>query len=648
MAVINSTGQASDLSTPAWLSWLISITPLIALPFMVSIRNMDFLLPNEEPKWGVLLLAGTLTALAGLWAISRASRFSLHLPAIMLLLFFGILGLGVFLSPDLMVAISRFSYWFACLMIWLAAVYAVRYNTRWLGWLGWAAALSGLLFSLLYLKGYLLDYGTPAYNISVLFSPIGHVNYTSDALIMLLPMLLWILTSERSVILRAISWVAAVTCGSVILIAASRGAMAGLIFGAVIAALLSIRHISLHAIRSNVVAICLLISALAGSFILYSNMPYHFRDAARLSNTFEGAGPKAEEWTGLDQKVKARRATEAKNTNPETADKEAETGHTAAKRGEEEKNLLPPLADMWAALAPELGRRTPLYAATLAMILDKPMLGHGTGSFADIYPAYANKFPDFHDPHSSNDSIVDNPHNTLLQIAAENGLPATFLFLVLLFIFSKRLLLRSIRQADWLISAGVVAMSAAILDAMFNQIFFSPASMFLFALLGGTLWGRLQSYKPVIKTFSLTGHHISGGRIFLTVAIIVLMLFPARWIISEWYAGQGEKLGNRMPLTTKQFYENALAYNQGNYIALYNSIKRDVTDKEMLTAVRKAQYLIKVHPFDAASYNLLGTIHLDLGNMERADLAFQQALQIYPDFRLARFNLYNLRRMPKH
>lgn len=77
--------------------------------------------------------------------------------------------------------------------------------------------------------------------------------------------------------------------------------------------------------------------------------------------------------------------------------------------------------------------RLSVYRSTLRMIADRPWFGTGLGTFASAFPAYRSDDISMH-------GIFDRAHSTLLELAAEAGLP-----------------LASIVVIGWMIAFGVLA-----------------------------------------------------------------------------------------------------------------------------------------------------------------------------------------------
>ncbi|RMG57557.1 MAG: O-antigen ligase domain-containing protein, partial [Gammaproteobacteria bacterium] len=363
---------------------LLLLVPLITLLPILNVRIFPFVAPNEEPKWAVLVICGLLMGLSWAWALWKAGSLHIRPGAAGLLLaaFLLLLAAGIPVGPNPIEGLIRFTFWLIAAAVLVLAAWAMRTRQGWLDWLGWATSVASIVFSLGYWYGYVMKFGKPGYNVSVLFSPIGHVNFTGDVLVVLLPALIWMLAKQRSPILRVLNWFSVVTMTTVLLVAAGRGAIGGLMVGALVFLGVAVRHwlgFWREGRRPAVAPSVWVISALLVAVIVNAMLPYHYRELVRVSGTLEAA-------------VEEKSARELDWSAPQ-----------------------PPFASFWAATYPVLTARTPMYASATAMALDAPWLGQGTGNFPFVYPAWSNRFPDFRDPLSTERTFTTNPHNIILQ-----------------------------------------------------------------------------------------------------------------------------------------------------------------------------------------------------------------------------------------
>jgi O-antigen ligase len=590
-----------------WPTRVLIFTPLLALPFMLNLRIMDLALPNEQPKWAVLLLTALVLVLAMAWRYWRKRTpepLGLSWPALSLGVFIVLLAIGMVIGPNRVEGAIRFAFWAAAAMVWLVSVWAVRNHSRYPDWLAWSASIAGFTFSLHYWWNYFLDYGSGHYNIAVLFSPIGHVNFTGDVLVVLFPFLIWTLFARGEPAIRIMSWFAVASCGSILLVASSRGALGGLAAGSLLVLAVGIRHGSGLLRGNKMTGWVLVISALLVSFSTYQVLPYHFRELARVSASFTGeSGGVAR----IPQKL-----------TPNVAQ--------------------PPLAGVWLRMFPLLGDRTPMYASVSAMIADRPWLGHGTGNFPYVYPKYSNAFPDFRDPMSTEISYITNPHNVFLQIASQNGLPAAMIFTGLLAWFLFRLAGSLWRDRDGLSAAGLAAVSAAAFDAMFNHVFFNPASMFVFALLGGMWWGRLIRMPPVVSF-----HPPRWSAVIPAVLALALTVWPVRWLASDWYAARAIRAEPDLSVMAPN-YRLAARLDPYNFRAVYGMAKVGYLRKDYGSVIRELEWLKTIYPFNAAALNLLGVAYMLTGKWPEAEKALFASLQVLPDYDKAQANIRRLQR----
>jgi len=587
--------------------WLVLIAPLLAFPLMINVRVFPFVAPNEEPKWAILTLCFLWMGLAAAWLwFKRSTPLSIpkpSLPSLALLLYILILAVGIFIGPNMTEGMIRFAFWFFCISILLLSIWATRHEPQWMNRLIWSLSIGSFIFSLRYWESYFLDYGKPNYNISVLFSPIGHVNFTGDVLIILLPMLIWVLATYNNVILRVLNWFSVATFATILLVASSRGALGGLFIAFIITLLYFIKHHKhLLAHKKDYMLPSLLIgSTLIASLLVYNALPYHYRNLARVS---------------------------------------ASAGQATTEQGKivlTQQALQPPLVDMWVELSPLLGARTPIFAATAAMTLDAPILGQGTGNFAWVYPSYSNRYPDFRDPLSSARTFTTNPHNVVLQIASQNGIPAMLIFMGLLLYFWFRLAQASWQQWNPHYITGLAAISAVLFDAMFNHVFFNPASMFVFALLAGTWWGLLPAKQQ--GTLQVKPQLLSVVSI---ATVIVLCIWPMRWIVSEWYVGQAMAY-MRQPAQEAQFYQKAYNWDKENFRAVFGMGQVAYKQKNYAQSAKYFEEFQTFYPYNPPALNMLGAAYMSMGQFKKAEVVFEQALKIYPGFKMIEQNLQRVK-----
>lgn len=168
-----------------------------------------------------------------------------------------------------------------------------------------------------------------------------------------------------------------------------------------------------------------------------------------------------------------------------------------------------------------LSTRVMMWASTWNMFVDSPLVGHGLGSFKEIYPAYR-------DPREDHTAGLA-AHNDYLQLAAEAGVPAVLLLVVPMLLGCARMLCLAVRSCsvDMVESGGVWASFLALgIHAFVNFIFFVPI---LPLLMGVMLAQGTRSGVPRTAVISRPrrAHHRAIA-LFLWAAVLLL---PARQLI---------------------------------------------------------------------------------------------------------------------
>ncbi|MDQ6962906.1 MAG: O-antigen ligase family protein [Mariprofundaceae bacterium] len=589
------------------------LMPIIFMPLMVNVRIFPFVAPNEEPKWMLFTLCVLIVATLAssfLWKNKQQIHIPITISSALITLFYLLLAISIWISPNQVEGIIRFSFWVSTLIVFLIAAYAVQRHSQWLETLIWVSMLGLFVFCLRYWYGYMVDYSNPGYNISVLFSPIGHINFTGDVLIMLIPFTAWVLATHQNLAIRLLAWFSLTTFFTMLLVAASRGALGGVVLGFLFALLISLPHLlKLKWQNKHFISAGLLLSTLLISWLTFQNLDYKFRDLARMSAS----------------SVDTIKGIEGLKLTPNVEQ--------------------PPLLGFWMMVTPYIHfDRSSMYASSTAMAFDAPWLGQGTGSFPFVYPNFSNRFTDFRDPLSSDRTFTTNPHNMLLQVSTQNGIPAMLIFIGLLSFFWFRLAKTGWQKADPLIIAGSMAISAVIFDAMFNHVFFNPASLFVFALLGGLWWGRLQTHeqkKTETKQLSFRGHRVFAGGIL--VAALLLSVWPTRWVLSEWHVGQA--MHQRDLVQMSSHYQKAYDLDPYNFRAVFGIGQTYYRKKDFPQATKYMAWFKEIYPYNTAGLNMLGALYLLQGQLDPAEKALKEALRVYPGYQMAIQNLARVQQL---
>jgi len=279
-----------------------------------------------------------------------------------------------------------------------------------------------------------------------------------------------------------------------------------------------------------------------------------------------------------------------------------------------------------------------MYASAMAMALDAPILGQGTGNFFAVYPKFSNKFRDFLDPLSNERTFTTNPHNIVLQIATQQGFVAMLLFMGLLVFFWWRLFVAVWKNWDMWLACGVIAVTAVLFDAMFNHVFFNPASMFVFALFAGCWWASLKEMPHIARLGSLPPAVLKPVLAVFMVVILLLAVWPIRWVVSEFYVGSAMSHMHQ-PMIAATEYKKAYVWDKNNFRAVFGMAQVAYQQKRYDDAIAYLQDFEIIFPYNPPALNLLGAAYLMRGNYAEGTKAFKRALVILPTFKAAQVNL---------
>ena len=276
-----------------------------------------------------------------------------------------------------------------------------------------------------------------------------------------------------------------------------------------------------------------------------------------------------------------------------------------------------------------------MWASTTGMVAERTWLGFGTGSYLNEYPAFNRRYDLFGDYETSGIKIKTNPHNVLLQIASENGLPMALLFAGLYVWLTIQIMREAWHtpNAFWL--CGVWAIWAAGLDSQVNHVFFNPASLFISAITFGVLYGKL----PVPKFFISFPRHRSRFKLVLPVLVsmvtIGLTIHTLRWIISEYYVSEAIRLESSKHAASARHiratWETALAWSDKNQNAIFGfaTFLSDLGERSL--AEEKLHEFLTLSPHHAVGLQFLAILQAQSGRLSQAEDSLRHALKLEPD-----------------
>lgn len=620
-------GESPDRYSRKILSW----APLLAMPLILNLRWQTLIAPNEEPKWLVLVMLGLVLSLAGAVELflqcrrgknssTAGKRIGLTLQGILFALFFAGLALGVLYTVNPGEGFNRLAFWCAGGITLSATAWAARNEPTQTRSLQMTLTASALFLCLYFWYGFFVDFKNPEYDKFVQFSRIGHFNFTADVLMTLIPLLTWTVLTQHAIVLRLAAGFSLLTSGFMLMTSGSLGGMGGMAAGGLVAAALGLARRCLGGgrlawrpgrqvlVTSAMAALLVVIAAKP----VYERIPKEYREQIFV---------RAEWWDA----PKAQDVDKART--------------------------LPPFTPFWMAILPYLGARTPMWASTSGMVAEHPWQGFGTGSYLFEYPGYSKRYDLFGDFETQGIRVKTNPHNILLQIASENGIPLTLLFVGLYLWLTLRVMRQAWREPAALWLCGVWALWAAGLDAQVNHVFFNPASLFMAAVALGLLYGRLPVSPSARKLALCPLYRWPVIPMVTGLASIALALYPLRWLASEYYVSEATRLESSHPPASSRHirftWEAAKDWSPTNPRAAYGLAMAYYNTDQLTDAEEYLREFLRLAPNHSPGLNLLASLYARLGRFDEAEATFAKALSLEPDATTVRENLEKIRKLKK-
>jgi tetratricopeptide (TPR) repeat protein len=267
-------------------------------------------------------------------------------------------------------------------------------------------------------------------------------------------------------------------------------------------------------------------------------------------------------------------------------------------------------------------------------VKQRPLAGHGAGSFAAMYGSVVNTR--HRDPAFGKETQIRRAHNDFVQAAIELGLPGV----VLLAAFAGGVLILSLRLMNaqrtefeqCILCAGSGALAAFLVCACFGfplQRAVTPLLAFTCAAMISALYCR---EKNAFFVFSRRSVCVAAA-LFFAVAGLGVLRFNQGNIESDGYYRRAlafEKRGNNT--SARAFAKRAHAASPDRMDVLITLGRACITTGRLDEGIRALETVTARQPYNLNALFILGAGYANAGRSTDALEAFRRVLEIKPDF----------------
>ncbi len=301
-----------------------------------------------------------------------------------------------------------------------------------------------------------------------------------------------------------------------------------------------------------------------------------------------------------------------------------------------------------------------VWDSTLKELKDNPLLGVGIGNYEINIPLYevkALKNTDWLELR-----YLNNAHNEYLQILFELGIVGLLLFLwFIIEIFITAF--KSIKDAKddtqnilWMIalSTGIVA---ALITAFFTFNLENPASSIMFWFFAGLIVGKrkyryfedeygfistlkkLTSFKWRWKyDFEIGMTHNYFLSVFYTGLLIIIVFllsnlagFSYKQAFADIYNTEAETyIDLKMPQKARNLLNKAYNLAPDDYMILYNRSRAEAGTRDYADAISDAKTVLRLNPYFYYGHKLLGFLYYKQDNFSGAISEFKKTIDLQP------------------
>lgn len=294
---------------------------------------------------------------------------------------------------------------------------------------------------------------------------------------------------------------------------------------------------------------------------------------------------------------------------------------------------------------PSAQGRFAIWANSLAIFRDHPVLGVGKGNFQFIYPLYNRRL--VKDPSFTVEAKAAEAHNDYIQLLAEVGFLGTTAFLWTLVLLARRYWRSMNEELNPPLLAVGLALTAILLEAFWDFPFAHPVPTAFFWIYAGFLW-RLsedphsQGAPPAKKNLAL------AVMTLLALSATAASILTFMHLRAEFYFSRANFGDYHVKGMAEKLDRAEEDFNQATYLYPYDFRYHHWKAVLMLRKGRPQEALqaniraLTLNPYHINTLNNLGVIYTALGNIPKAIQAFETTLRIWPDYLNVHNNLGQL------
>ncbi len=269
-----------------------------------------------------------------------------------------------------------------------------------------------------------------------------------------------------------------------------------------------------------------------------------------------------------------------------------------------------------------LGTRQTIYPITIKMILDKPVTGHGIGTFGRKYLEYQAAYLQIN-PNAPAEFYLDHAHNEILQWAVQLGVVSSIGFLAILLVWIYFCRQKILDPRLLLLAMPMV------LHSMFELPFYHSAPHFLMFISLLYIADNSKSRRvklpriPSIGVILVTLYLAFHAQMFLFSTVYANLMFHK-------YYGSGKKdLSALLSINNPAAFRKRYNFEFMQFKIAEANVKKTIKMEDLKSYIYWAYSVIQHAPQEPAYENFVSVLRIN-GNLDASLKYAKEAHYLYP------------------